>query len=133
MYRTYLDPQATPAELVDYLVRHEVLTLFQAECLKRDRGRELTLWTYTLVDALPAGSTGTQGQNGTVILCGPDSDFYRFPSAGGRFTAGVWVDEDRRFGLESNYFFLAPRGNHFAAAGDGSPAPGPGPVLASAA
>src|SRR5262249_54300831 len=26
---------------------------------KRDRGRDLTLWTYTLVDALPAGSIGT--------------------------------------------------------------------------
>jgi serine/threonine-protein kinase len=52
-------PQATPAELVEHLVRREVLTLFQAECLKRDKGRDLTLWTYTLVDALPAGSIGT--------------------------------------------------------------------------
>jgi serine/threonine protein kinase len=52
-------PQATSAELVEHLVREEVLTLFQAECLKRDRGRDLTLWTYTLVDALPAGSIGT--------------------------------------------------------------------------
>src|SRR5262249_16975685 len=53
------NPQVTPAELVEHLVRQKVLTLFQAECLKRDKGRELTMWNYTLVDALPAGSIGT--------------------------------------------------------------------------
>ena len=73
-----------------------------------------------LVTASPPAGTGTLGQPGTVILFGPDSDFDRSPTPGGRFTAGGWLDEHRTFGLEGSYFFVAPRGNQFTAGGDGS-------------
>jgi hypothetical protein len=80
-----------------------------------------------LVTTSPPASRGILGQPGTVILFGPGSDLERSPSAGGRFTAGCWLDECRCFGVEGSYFFLDPRGNHFTAAGDGSPG---SPVIA---
>jgi Putative beta barrel porin-7 (BBP7) len=80
-----------------------------------------------LVTTSPPASTGTLGQPGTVVLFGPGSDLEQSPTLGGRFTAGYWFNEDHRFGLEGSYFFLAPRGHHFDAGGDGSPG---SPVIA---
>jgi hypothetical protein len=74
-----------------------------------------------LVTTGPPGTTGALGQPGTTVLFGPDSDLFRSPSAGGRFTAGCWFDEEHVIGVEGSYFFVAPRGDHFSAAGDGSP------------
>jgi hypothetical protein len=80
-----------------------------------------------LVTASPPASTGALGQPGTVILFGPGSDLDNPPAPGGRFTIGWWFDEEQTFAVEGSYFFLAPRGNSFSAAGDGSPG---SPVIA---
>jgi Putative beta barrel porin-7 (BBP7) len=80
-----------------------------------------------LVTASQPASTGALGQPGSVVLFGPGSDLERSPILGGRFTAGCWLDQDHRFGLEGSYFFLVPRGNPFDAGNDGSPG---SPVIA---
>ncbi len=80
-----------------------------------------------LVTASPPASTGALGQPGSVVLFGPGSGLERSPILGGRFTAGCWLDQDRRFGLEGSYFVLVPRGNPFDAGNDGSPG---SPVIA---
>src|SRR5262249_32859927 len=49
------------------------------------------------------------------------------PRSGGRFTAGFWLDDERCFGLEGNYFFLGSGGTHFSATGTGEPG---SPVIA---
>jgi len=45
------------------------------------------------------------GRPGTVILLG-DSPLAQDAFSGGRFTGGMWLDQDRRVGMESTYFFL---------------------------
>ena len=44
--------------------------------------------------------------NATVVLGGRDIDTGL--RSGARFTAGMWLDDDRRLGVEGSYFFIAP-------------------------
>ncbi len=89
------------------------------------RGEYLLWWTEgnrlpPLVTTGVPGATplqGAIGQPGTQVLYG-DSYFDDRPRSGGRFTAGLWLDTCRPFGLEGSYFFLADRNTHFAAASD---------------
>src|SRR5689334_15956762 len=51
-------PQRGPRELAEFLVEQQVLTKFQTELIFADRGWELTLSEYVLVDRLGEGSVG---------------------------------------------------------------------------
>ena len=55
---------------------------------------------------------GVLGQPGTTVLFGGslDNDEVR---SGGRFTAGVWLDNCRTSGLEASYFFLGCHSQRF--------------------
>jgi hypothetical protein len=62
-----------------------------------------------LVSAGPVGSA--------VLFGGTKEDVG--PFSGGRFTAGVWVDEDHAAGFEGSYFGLAERSADFSATSAG--------------
>jgi len=62
-----------------------------------------------LATASPADGGGAIGDPGTVILFGDNLDYDA--RHGGRFTFGMWLDCQHKFGIEGSYFFL-----------DGSPA-----------
>lgn len=75
---------------------------------------EYLLWTLKdatpppLLTTGPLTSFGIPGQPGTTVLFGgPTAQQDSFN--GGRFTAGVWLDEHRSWGLEGSYQFLAER------------------------
>ena len=52
-------PHAEPPALAQFLVRHSILTEFQASRLLQGKGQGLVLGPYALVDALGTGSMGT--------------------------------------------------------------------------
>lgn len=90
-------------------------------------GAEYLLW-WTKGQQLPAlvttGSTadtppGALGQPGTVELIGNNvvDDQVR---SGGRFTAGLWLDEAQTFGIEGSGFFLQPHSTQLTASSDGT-------------
>jgi hypothetical protein len=56
---------------------------------------------------------------GTAILFGGTID--NEDRAGGRFTAGFWIDRCQTYGIEASYFFLGQRTVNFAAASAGTP------------
>jgi hypothetical protein len=73
-----------------------------------------------LVTAGPPGSLGILGNPGTTTLFGGnDVDFDE--RHGGRFTAGLWLNDCQTFGLEGSYFFLAGESEGFAASSPGLP------------
>jgi len=87
---------------------------------------EYLLWwikdsnTPPLVTQSPLMANGTLGQNGTTVLFGgPNID--NQVHSGGRFTAGVWIDNSHTWGAEGSYFFLGSRTNSFSAGGSGAP------------
>ncbi len=69
----------------------------------------------TLVNTV--NTAGAIGQPGTRILLGNDT--VQFPAFSGiRFTAGAWIDDDQRLGLEGSGFVLQRQSNTFSAASD---------------
>src|SRR5262249_32321245 len=73
-----------------------------------------------LVTAGPANGTGALGAPGTVILFG-GGDVDNQERSGGRFTAGLWLNECQTKGVEVNFFFLGSRDVDFFASGTGDP------------
>jgi Putative beta barrel porin-7 (BBP7) len=74
-----------------------------------------------LVTAGPAGSTGALGSPGTTVIFG-GSDLNHEEFSGGRFAAGMWLDDCQTVGVEADFFFLAPRStNFFVGGGTGGP------------
>src|SRR5438477_104025 len=57
---------------------------------------------------------------GTTVLFGGGQANTNFFS-GGRFSAGVWLGECHKWGLEAGYMFLAPQTTSFAAISNGTP------------
>lgn len=53
----------------------------------------------------PGQRPGTLGLPGTQVLVG-DTPLGFGPAPGGRFSAGLWLDEFRTFGVEAGYLFL---------------------------
>jgi hypothetical protein len=84
---------------------------------------EFLLWWFRdsrlppLVSTSPEASGGIIGQPGTVVLFG-GSDVENEERAGGRFTAGFWLDPCQTWSLEGTYFFLGQRAVRFAANSD---------------
>jgi hypothetical protein len=72
-----------------------------------------------LVTTSPQTSLGVLGQPNTHVLYGGEiaNDEY----LGGRFRAGLWLDECRTWGAETGFFFLGQRSVQFNAASSGSP------------
>ncbi len=68
--------------------------------------------------AIPGGLT----QPGTQVLFGQSNVNYG-ASSGLRIDTGVWLDADRHWGLEADYFALERSASHFAVASDGSGSP----------
>jgi len=68
---------------------------------------------------------GALGQPGTQTLLG--NSLNSIGQFGGRFTAGLWFDEQHTRGFEASYFFLGSRTNSFLAGGSGTPG---SPVIA---
>jgi hypothetical protein len=71
-----------------------------------------------LVTAGPAATAGVVGAPGAAVLFGGsrlDTDVFQ----GGRFTAGVWCNDDHTLGYEGTYFFLAERSVKFTGFGSG--------------
>lgn len=78
--------------------------------------------------ALPPFTTpnpGALGDPGTVIALG-DKDIGTSVRNGGRFTAGLWLDDAQQIGLETSYFFLGRRDDSRGVAINGNV---PGPAL----
>jgi hypothetical protein len=70
--------------------------------------------TGSASDAIP----GALGQPGTQVIYGGNS--INLPlSAGMRFETGLWIDNDRIFGVEAGYFFLGKQFRGFEAYSDG--------------
>jgi hypothetical protein len=67
-----------------------------------------------------SGMNGILGQPGTVILFGGDT-VSGGVRAGGRFTAGLWLDDEHALGLDASFFFLGQRSFHFIAGSDAFP------------
>jgi hypothetical protein len=72
-----------------------------------------------LVTTSPPASLGVLGQPGTAVLFGGNLD--NEDRLGGRFRAGLWLDDCRSFGVETGFFFLGQRSNDFLAGSGGSP------------
>lgn len=58
-----------------------------------------------------ATGRGALGQPGTVVLVG-GHDVNFAPAPGLRFMLGTWLDDQRQFGLDGGYFFLARQSNN---------------------
>ncbi len=52
-------PPRRPGELVNFLVQHEILTQFQADCVIEGRAVDLKLFSYSLIDVIGTGAMGT--------------------------------------------------------------------------
>lgn len=77
---------------------------------------EALLWSIKPANVPPLASTGAIGPGTAVLFGGQHNSDWR---AGGRFTAGTWLD-DGRTGIEGSYFFL--RGNeNFNVSSSGAP------------
>jgi hypothetical protein len=64
-------------------------------------------------------TSGALGSANTRILLGGQS--YNLDTRfGGRFTVGTWFDDDRVFGAEANYFFIANQSTSRSVSSDGS-------------
>ena len=72
-----------------------------------------------LVTTSPQTSLGILGQPGTQVLFGGHVE--NEERMGGRFRAGLWLDEDQVWGAESAFLFLGERSIRFAAASPGEP------------
>jgi hypothetical protein len=72
-----------------------------------------------LVTTSPPNSRGILGLPGTAVLIG-NTDANRGAFSGGRFSAGVWLDDDQICGFEGTYFFLAERSSNQGAASSGA-------------
>jgi hypothetical protein len=73
-----------------------------------------------LVTVGPPGSTAALGPTTTqVIVGGNDLDHESF--SGGRFRAGMWLNECQTIGIEGDYFFLGSRSNNISVSGTGAP------------
>src|SRR5439155_11740888 len=87
-------------------------------------GADYLLWAMkggrlpALVTTSPPDSRGIPGLPGTSVLIG-DTDRNRGAFSGGRFTGGVWLDDDQIYGFEGSYFFLAERSVNQGAASSG--------------
>ncbi len=70
------------------------------------------------------GPTATGGVlapgSGAVVLFG-DRGFNDELHSGGRFTAGLWLNDCQTCGLEADFFFLGKRSDTFTAGGSGAP------------
>jgi|SRR5579884_2522093 len=67
----------------------------------------------------PVDGGGLLGAPGTkIVLGGNDEEQGIF--SGGRFGAGMWLDDCHTVGLEADYLFLGPRGDHLSVSSDGS-------------
>src|SRR5262249_22198705 len=62
---------------------------------------------------------GAFGQSGTVVLYGGNIDGEVRP--GGLFSAGVWLDEGHKLGMDGRLFFLGRRSADFVAGSNCSP------------
>jgi hypothetical protein len=72
-----------------------------------------------LVTTSPQASLGVLGRPGTRVLFGGTVDDEE--RTGGRFRAGVWLDDERTWGLESAFLFLGERSARFSAGSAGAP------------
>ncbi len=64
-----------------------------------------------LVTTSPQSSLGVLGQPGTAVLFGGNLDNEN--QLGGRFRAGLWLDDCHALGVETGFFFLGQRSNDF--------------------
>jgi hypothetical protein len=71
-----------------------------------------------LVSTGPASSGGVLGRPGTATLFG-GSGADLGPFSGGRFTAGVWTNDEHDVGFEGSYFGLPQRSTGFSAVSAG--------------
>jgi hypothetical protein len=84
-------------------------------------GAEYLLWWIKdshfppLVTAGPPGMGAGLNRPGVITLFGGEVD--NEGRSGGRFTAGVWLDEEQTLGLEGSYLFLGARAVGFTAGG----------------
>jgi hypothetical protein len=89
---------------------------------------EYLLWWIRNSDMPPLITTGAAtdarpgalGMPGTKILFGGQQEDNKERS-GGRFFAGLWLDGERRFGVEGGYFFLGSRSIGLTATSSGNP------------
>ena len=65
----------------------------------------------------PFGSAGVLGERTTSVLFG-GSNLDSSSNSGGRLTAGLWLGEDRAFGVEGSGFLLEKQSATFTAASD---------------
>jgi hypothetical protein len=72
-----------------------------------------------LVTTSPQASLGVLGRPGTRVLFGGTVDDEE--RTGGRFRAGLWLDDERTCGLESTFLFLGERSVRYAAGSPGAP------------
>lgn len=63
---------------------------------------------------------GVLGTPGTTVLVG-NSALDNPVRSGGRFTAGLWLNDCQTFGIEGSYFFLGSRTMRFDRVSDGGP------------
>ena len=60
--------------------------------------------------AVPAPGVGAIGTDGTRVLFGGE-EINKEAQSGGRFTGGLWLDDDHCYAVEGNYFFFGDRSN----------------------
>lgn len=91
-------------------------------------GAEYLLWWTRGANTPPLVTTGNPlnpvagrlDQPDTRVLYGNERLLDGIRS-GGRFSAGMWFDEDRCFGLEGNYFFLGRISDNYFVGSQGNP------------
>ncbi len=77
-----------------------------------------------LVTAGPAGTplnqAGVLGADNTTVLFG-NSTVNTNPQGGWQINAGYWLDCNRRWGIEGNFFMLSTAATNFSTASNGEP------------
>src|SRR5271165_6464197 len=84
-----------------------------------DEGGEPTAPGHGQSPGTPRDAVGVLGAPGTGILFG-GSPVNGDLSAGGRITAGLWLDCNRTVGIEGSFFELAGQAQHFGGGSLGS-------------
>jgi hypothetical protein len=84
------------------------------------KGAQLPALVTTSPAGTPQSQAGVLGADNTTVLFGA-SRVNTNPQGGWQINAGCWLDCNRRWGIEGNYFLLSTQSTGFSAASNGNP------------
>lgn len=84
------------------------------------KGQQLPPLVTTSPAGTPQNQAGVIGADSTTVLFG-NSTVNTTPQGGWLINAGAWLDCNRRWGIEGDFFMLSSQATNFSAASNGNP------------